>query len=69
MPLIGGMMLMVGVQFVRPILKLRDWPLYLALLTAGVWVMTNMGIGFVAGLAGVFLLRWLMRRGVLKGIM
>ena len=66
MPLVGGMMLIVGLQFVRPILKLRDWPLCLALLTAGVSVMTNMGIGFLAGLAGVFVLRWLMRRGVLK---
>jgi predicted benzoate:H+ symporter BenE len=68
MPLVGGMMLMVGLQFLRPILKLHDWPLYLALLTACVSVLTNMGIGFLAGLAGVFLIRWLMRRGVLRGV-
>lgn len=67
MALIGAMMLMVGVQFVRPVLKLRKWPLALALLTTGVSVASNMGIGFVAGLMGTYIARWLIRRGVLKG--
>lgn len=58
MALIGGMMLMVGIQFLLPILKLRRWPLALALLTAGVSVASNMALGFLAGLAGVAVLRW-----------
>ena len=64
--LIGGMMLMVGVQFVRPVLALRRWPLYLALLTTAVSVITNMAIGFLVGLAAVGALRWLTRRGILS---
>jgi len=67
MPLIGGMMLMVGVQFVRPVLALRRWPLFLALLTTAISVASNMAIGFAVGLAGTYIARWLMRRGVLKG--
>ncbi|OGO04132.1 MAG: hypothetical protein A2Y73_05450 [Chloroflexi bacterium RBG_13_56_8] len=67
MALIGGMMLMVGVEFVRPIIRLREWPLYLALVTTVVSVVTNMAVGFVVGLACMYLVRWLMRRGVLKG--
>ena len=64
--LIGGMMLMVGVQFVRPVLALRRWPLYLALLTTAVSLITNMAIGFLVGLAAVGALRWLTRRGILS---
>jgi len=67
MPLIGGMMLMVGVQFVRPVLALRRWPLFLALLTTTLSVASNMAIGFAVGLAGTYLVRWLVRRGVLQG--
>ncbi len=58
MALIGGMMLMVGIQFLRPILKLRGRPLYLALLTATVSVVTNMALGFAVGMAGVMVMRW-----------
>lgn len=62
MALIGGMMFMVGLQFVRPVLKLRAWPLYLALLTTAVSVATNMAVGFLVGLAATFMLRRLRRR-------
>ena len=68
MALIGGMMLMVGVQFVGPALKLRGWPLALMLATAAVSVIGNMGLGFLVGLAGMSLVRWLIRRGVLEGM-
>jgi len=67
MPLIGGMMLMVGVQLVRPVLALRRWSLHLALLTTAVSIATNMAVGFTVGLAGTYLVRWLIRRDVLKG--
>ena len=67
MPLIGGMMLMVGVQFVAPLLKMRGWPLYLALLTAVVSVATNMAIGFAVGLVSVRILTWLIQRDLIKG--
>ncbi|MBM3188967.1 MAG: hypothetical protein FJZ90_09635 [Chloroflexi bacterium] len=66
MSLIGGMLFMVGVQFVRPLLKLRRWPLALALITAAVSVATNMAVGFVAGLAATYLLRWLDGRGLVR---
>jgi len=66
MPLIGGMMFMVGVQLLRPVLKLRGWPLVLALLTAIGSVVTNMGVGFCMGLIGIQAVRWLVRRGVLQ---
>lgn len=68
MALIGGMMLMVGFQFVGPVLKLRGWPLALALVTMVVSVIVNMALGFVVGLAGAYLVRWLIRRGVLEGM-
>ncbi len=67
MPLVGGMMLMVGVQFVQPILRLRRWALALALLTASVSVATNMAFGFLAGLAAAHLLRWLAARVSIPG--
>jgi predicted benzoate:H+ symporter BenE len=67
MPLIGGMMLLVGIQFVQPMLKLRRWHLALGLLTTAVSVASNMGIGFLAGLGASYLVRWLMRRGWVKG--
>ena len=66
MALVGGMLLMVSVQFVRPFAKLRGWPLGLAALTTGVSVATNMGIGFIAGLLGTVLVRWLARQGKLS---
>lgn len=63
MPLIGGMMFMVGVQFVGPMRKLRGWPLALALWTAAVAVLTNMALGFLAGLAAA----WPARRAAARG--
>ena len=67
MPLIGGMMFMVGVQLARVVIELRRWPLYLALLTAGVSVAFNMAVGFAAGLLGAYAVRWLIRRGTIEG--
>ena len=63
MALVGGMMLMVGLQFVRPVVRLRRWPMGVALLTAAVSVFSSMAVGFVVGLGCVFLLRWLVQRG------
>jgi len=58
-------MLMVGIQFVRPILKLRAWPLSLALVTTGVSVATNMAVGFLVGLAAAYAVRRFGRRDAL----
>ena len=66
MAIIGGMMLMVGIQFVRPMLTLRRWPLCLALVTTVVSVATNMAVGFLVGLAAVYAVRRLGRRDVLN---
>jgi MFS superfamily sulfate permease-like transporter len=57
MALIAGMMLLVGVQLALPIRKLKGIELGLALASALVSVLTNIGIGFVAGLAASYLLR------------
>ena len=65
MALVGGMMFMVGVQFVRPIIKLREWPLYLALVTTAVSVVTSMAVGFLVGLAAAYVVRRLGRRDAL----
>lgn len=62
MALVGGMMLMVGVQFLQPILKLRGWPLGLALFTAAASVATNMAVGFLLGLAATAAVREVERR-------
>jgi predicted benzoate:H+ symporter BenE len=67
MPLIGGMMFMVGVQLALVVIELRRWPLYLALLTAGISVAFNMAVGFAAGLIGAYAVRWLIRRGTIEG--
>jgi MFS superfamily sulfate permease-like transporter len=59
MPLVGGMMFMVGIQMALPAAKLRRWPLALAALTAGLSIATNMAVGFaVALLAAWGLRRW-----------
>lgn len=60
--LIGGMMLMVGLQFVRPVVALRRAPLAITLLTAAISVVSNMAIGFLAGLALSQLGRWWARQ-------
>jgi MFS superfamily sulfate permease-like transporter len=51
MPLIAGMMLLVGIQLARTARKLRGWELALALGTAALSIATNIGIGFLGGLA------------------
>jgi len=65
MALVGGMMLLVGIQLARPVIKLRGWKLVVAVATAAVSVATNMAVGFAAGLAVAYLLRALKRRCVL----
>lgn len=65
MPLIGGMMLMVGLQLLRPLLALRRWALGLALLTGLLSIATNMAVGFAVGLAAAALLQALDRRGLI----
>ena len=51
------MMLLVGIELGRVVVKLRGWKLWLALVTAAVSVVTNMALGFVAGLAVAYLVR------------
>jgi MFS superfamily sulfate permease-like transporter len=51
MPLIAGMMLMVGIDLAKPVIKLRGWKLGLALVTAALSALVNMGFGFAVGLA------------------
>ncbi|MFP3895787.1 MAG: putative sulfate/molybdate transporter [Anaerolineales bacterium] len=67
MPLIGGMMLMVGIRLAKVATELRRWPLYLALLTAAISVALNMAVGFIVGLAAAYTVRWLIRRGTIQG--
>lgn len=63
MALVGGMLLLVGIQLSAYVIKLRGWGLILALMTAVMSTVTNIGIGFVAGLGLTALVRRLHRRG------
>jgi MFS superfamily sulfate permease-like transporter len=65
MPLVGAMMLLVGIELTRMARGLKGWGLRQALLTAFVSVLSNMAVGFGAGLAAAYLVRWWKRRGVL----
>jgi hypothetical protein len=65
MPLVGGMMLLVGIELGKVVSELRGWKLWLALLTAALSVVTNMAVGFVAGLAAAYLVRELEHRQLL----
>ena len=66
MPLVGGMMLLVGIELGKVVVKLRGWKLWLALLTAAVSAVTNMAVGFVVGLAVAYLVRELTHRHLLS---
>ena len=65
MPLVGGMMLLVGIELGKLMMKLRGWRLWLAQLTAAVSVVSNMAVGFVVGMAAAYLVRELTRRHLL----
>jgi len=66
MPLVGGMMLLVGMELGKAVIELRGWKLWLALVTAAVSVVTNMALGFVAGLAVAYLVREMEHRHILR---
>ena len=51
MPLVGAMLLLVGEEFSKVVLGLKGWMLRVAALTAVLSVVTNMALGFAAGLA------------------
>jgi MFS superfamily sulfate permease-like transporter len=65
MPLVGGMMLLVGIELGKAVMRLRGWKLWLALVTAVVSVATNMAMGFAAGLVAAYLVKGLKHRDVL----
>ena len=65
MPLVGGMMLLVGIELGKAVMRLRGWKLWLALVTAAVSVATNMAMGFAAGLVAACLVKGLKHRDVL----
>jgi len=65
MPLVGAMMLLVGIELGRAVLKLKGWRLRTALFTAALSIVTNMAVGFGAGLAVAYLVRELRRRELL----
>ena len=58
MALIAGMMLMVAIQLALPMRKLKGVELGLAIGSALISVITNIGIGFMAGLAATYFYRW-----------
>jgi MFS superfamily sulfate permease-like transporter len=62
MPLIGGMMFLVGLEMLKMVQGLKGWGLAIALLTAIVSIVTNMAVGFGLGLAAAHLIRSLVRR-------
>jgi MFS superfamily sulfate permease-like transporter len=68
MALVGGMLVLVGLQLGAPMIKLRGWALALALTTAAVSAVTNIGVGFLCGLGLSHLVRALRQRGVLPSL-
>lgn len=68
MALVGGMLLLVSVQLGLASFRLRGWPLVVALVTGGVSLLTNIGVGFLAGFGLAHLLRALRRRGLLPNV-
>lgn len=62
MPLVGGMMFLVGLEMLKAIKGLQGWGLRLAIVTAVISAMTNMALGFGVGLAAAYLVRWLAHR-------
>ena len=62
MPLVGGMMLLVGIELAKMVRGLKGWGLRLALLTAVISALTNMAVGFGVGLVAAYLVRWLASR-------
>jgi MFS superfamily sulfate permease-like transporter len=66
MPLVGGMMVLVGIELGKAVVKLRGWKLWLTLITAAVSVVTNMAAGFVVGLTAAYLVRALKHRHLLS---
>jgi len=55
LPLMAGMLFAVGVQLGQRAADLKRWPLAAAAITAGVAVLTNMAIGYAAGLLACYL--------------
>ncbi len=62
MALVGGMLLLVSVQLSLATFRLRGWPMLVASISGVVCVLTNIGIGFLVGLALAYLARTLRRR-------
>lgn len=62
MPLVGGMMFLVGLELLKMVKGLKGWGLRIAVVTAGVSVLTNMAVGFGTGLAAAYLVRFLAHR-------
>jgi predicted benzoate:H+ symporter BenE len=60
--LVGAMMLLVGIELGKMLRGLKGWGLRLALFTAVLSALTNMAVGFGAGLAAAYLVRALHRR-------
>lgn len=55
LPLMAGMLFAVGVQLGQRAAELKRWPLAAAGITAGVSVLTNMAVGYLAGLLACLL--------------
>jgi len=61
-------LLLVSVQLGVSSFRLRGWPLAVALVTGVVSLLTNIGVGFLVGLALAYLARALRRRGLLPSL-
>jgi len=62
MPLVGGMMFLVGLELLKVVRGLKGWGLCVAVVTAGVSALTNMAVGFGVGLAAAYVVRFLSHR-------
>jgi MFS superfamily sulfate permease-like transporter len=55
MPLVAGMLLLVGIQLCLSAVKLRGWELALALVTAVAGVALNLGFGYIIGVIAAWI--------------
>jgi hypothetical protein len=65
MALVGGMLLLVGIQLSAASVKLRGWSVVIAATTGVVSLLTNIGVGFLVGFALTYGVQALRRRGML----
>lgn len=64
--IVGGMMFLVGIELLKVVKGLQGWGAWIAILTAAISLISNMAVGFAAGMVAASLVRHLRHRGILS---